>query len=463
MMRKVMRKRINQLPNLGEKLDIRAIPVLSPSDYQSRVTRIQDRMGSYTHLVIYGDREHFSNMEYFTGFDPRFEEALLVIPRKGIPSIIVGNEGDIYSDMIGYEINKYVYTPFSLPGQPRHPAHSLESILKEIGLGESSHVGLIGWKVFSLEDGVNPETTYDFPFFIMESLLKIVPLSNISNAIELMVGLDAGARITLGTKELLLSEIAGTLSSRNTYQVIKNLREGMTEIEASQHLNISGIPLSVHPNVNFGKNLTYGLASPQAGTKLKYGDVVGIGMAYRRTLIHKVGYYIDNPEDEPAERKEFYDIYFRSIAAWYETLRIGVSGGEMYDAVKEQMGELAAFGVSLNPGHLIHTDEWTNTPFQPNCKSIMRSGMMIQCDFTAARAEENLIAHAEDGVVLADAKMRDDIAASSPAAWRRIQERRAFMQKELGISLSEDVLPTSDLQGVIFPYMGDLNTILSFE
>ena len=32
-----------------------------------------------THLVVYGDREHFANLAYLTGFDPRFEEAVLIV------------------------------------------------------------------------------------------------------------------------------------------------------------------------------------------------------------------------------------------------------------------------------------------------------------------------------------------------------------------------------------------------
>ncbi len=35
-----------------------------------------------THLVVYGDREHFGNIMYLTNFDPRFEEALLIIGKQ---------------------------------------------------------------------------------------------------------------------------------------------------------------------------------------------------------------------------------------------------------------------------------------------------------------------------------------------------------------------------------------------
>ena len=33
----------------------------------------------YDRLVVYADREHSANLSFLTGFDPRFEEALLVV------------------------------------------------------------------------------------------------------------------------------------------------------------------------------------------------------------------------------------------------------------------------------------------------------------------------------------------------------------------------------------------------
>ena len=43
-------------------------------------------------LVIYADKEHGGNFEYFTGFIPRFEEGLLVLDQSGKFTMILGNE-----------------------------------------------------------------------------------------------------------------------------------------------------------------------------------------------------------------------------------------------------------------------------------------------------------------------------------------------------------------------------------
>ena len=42
--------------------------------------------------LIYADREHCANLAYLTGFDPRFEEALLVVVPGRTPTLFAGPE-----------------------------------------------------------------------------------------------------------------------------------------------------------------------------------------------------------------------------------------------------------------------------------------------------------------------------------------------------------------------------------
>ena len=46
----------------------------------------------YDALIIYADKEHGSNFEYFTVFIPRFEEGLLIIDKNGKATLVLGNE-----------------------------------------------------------------------------------------------------------------------------------------------------------------------------------------------------------------------------------------------------------------------------------------------------------------------------------------------------------------------------------
>ena len=54
-------------------------PELGPGLYRARIERLRARLRSagLDACVIYGDREHVANISWASGYDPRFEEALL--------------------------------------------------------------------------------------------------------------------------------------------------------------------------------------------------------------------------------------------------------------------------------------------------------------------------------------------------------------------------------------------------
>lgn len=68
--------------------------VLPAEEYAERLYRMTEKMdeNDFDAVVIYGDKEHFSNFKYFVGFDPRFEESLIVIHRDGRAFAALGNE-----------------------------------------------------------------------------------------------------------------------------------------------------------------------------------------------------------------------------------------------------------------------------------------------------------------------------------------------------------------------------------
>lgn len=461
-MKKVIRKKIEGLPNIDRSMALE-MPVLDAEDYKKRICRLCEAGKEYTYFVVYGDKEHFSNIEYFTGFDPRFEEALLIIPRKGKPTLIVGDEGEGYAAKIIYDIQVEVYPVLGLPGQPSMHDTRLSDILAKTGITSKDKIGVMGWKCFSSLDFKDEKKVFDLPYFIMQSLLEIVPMENLYSVNDLMIANEYGLRHNLEAKELVMCEIYGTKSSRNVYRVLANLEEGIDEVTASEYLQIDGEPLIAHPNVNFGENNYYGLASCSPFKKLRQGELVGVGMSYRRSLCHKEAFYIKSEHEESEKLREFYNTYFQALTSWYETLGIGVTGEKVYESVEEITGNLPEFGIGLNPGHLIHTEEWTNSPFFKGCKDKLHSGMALQCDFTASRKDLGIAVHAEDGVVLADEDMQNEIRKIAPNAYERMMERRKFMVEILGIKIAPEVLPTSDMPAVIFPYLGDLSIVIANE
>ena len=174
--------------------------------------------------------------------------------------------------------------------------------------------------------------------------------------------------------------------------------------------------------------------------------------------------YLRDRNDLPVERSGYIDgfliPYFDNVASWHEMMKIGTSCGDIYEMTDRELG-LEKFGCTLNPGHLTHTDEWTNSPFVRGGQVKVASGMAFQCDYTVTCHDPFMSAHVEDGLIVAGEGLRKEVAALSAGCWERIQKRRDFIIRELGIQLPEEVLPLSDLSCVCFPYMADLSTVLA--
>jgi hypothetical protein len=79
--------------------------------------------------------------------------------------------------------------------------------------------------------------------------------------------------------------------------------------------------------------------------------------------------------------------------------------------------------------------------------------MALQCDIIPATGTPYFTTNIEDGVALADAALRDQLAEAYPGAWERTQARRRFMAEALGIDLHPDVLPLSNLAGHLRPFL----------
>ncbi|MGA9041608.1 MAG: hypothetical protein WB421_13835, partial [Terriglobales bacterium] len=72
------------------------VPPIPRATYERRCREAYAR-AACDWLVVYADREHMANMAFLTGFEPRFEEALLLLGPKERRVLIVGNEGEGYA------------------------------------------------------------------------------------------------------------------------------------------------------------------------------------------------------------------------------------------------------------------------------------------------------------------------------------------------------------------------------
>src|SRR5262245_2497132 len=108
-------------------------PLLPPTMFAARLARLRASMEprGYAHLVVWADREHSANLAYLTGFDPRFEEAVLIVGGTGDPAVLVGNECAGMAAAAPLPMRLVTFQDLSLPGQPRDASASLAAIVND--------------------------------------------------------------------------------------------------------------------------------------------------------------------------------------------------------------------------------------------------------------------------------------------------------------------------------------------
>ena len=218
-------------------------------------------------------------------------------------------------------------------------------------------------------------------------------------------------------------------------------------------MRLGVLPHSCHTMLSSGERLV-GLNSA-SGRMLETGDPVTTAVGYWGGLSSRMGWLAADASDLPEAARDYVDRlagpYFACAAEWYETIGIGVTGGELDALARRHLGT-PFFNLVLNPGHLIHIDEWMNTQVYPGSTEPFLSGQAVQCDIIPAAGPPYHGANIEDGIALLDERGRDVLKAEFPGVWGRIEARRAFMGDVLGIKLKPEVLPLSNLAGAMPPY-----------
>ncbi|HEX6145859.1 MAG TPA: aminopeptidase P family N-terminal domain-containing protein [Acidimicrobiia bacterium] len=435
------------LPDFGMPTSIPEIP---PAVYRDRLRRLRQRMTErgYDRLVVYADREHSANLSYLTGFDPRFEEAVLVVGRDDDPAILVGNECWGMAAAAPVAMRRHLYQELSLPSQPRDRSRSLGEILGEEGIGKGTRVGVVGWKAFA---DVGP---IDVPAFIVDELRQMTG-GLVENATDILIGAGDGLRVINEVEQLAAFEYAACHTSSGVRRLLFGLRPGITEQEAVRLLEWNGMPLSCHLMLTAGPRASLGLLSP-GDRPIERGDRFTVAFGIWGALNCRAGFVAEGPGELPAGIGDYVDRlvapYFAAVAEWYEAIRIGQTGAVLQEIIDRRLGD-PFFGIFLNPGHQIHLDEWVNSPVGPGSDVALASGMALQVDIIPATGTDYFTTNIEDGIALADEGLRAELAASYPDAWRRIEARRAFMKEELGIGLHDDVLPLSNIPAYLPPFL----------
>jgi hypothetical protein len=429
-----------------------AMPEISGATYLSRVERLRERMEQhrFDRLVVYADREHSANMSFLSGFDPRFEEALLVVAPAGQPAVLCGNECLGMAGAAPLPMRRHLFQDFSLPSQPRDRSRPLAEILAGEGIERGARVGVIGWKTYA-----RPEMT-DLPAYIVDELRGLTgPGGSAENATDLLIDAADGLRVINEVEQIAYLEWAACHTSEGVKRLVFGLPVGSSEQDAVALLRWNGTPLSCHLMLTAGPRATLGLLSP--GDRLiARGDRFTTAYGIWGALNCRAGFVVEDAAELPPAISDYVDRlvgpYFEAIAEWYGALRIGQTGGVLHEIIARRLGD-PFYGIFLNPGHQIHLDEWVNSPVWPGSPIELRSGMAMQVDVIPATGTDYFTTNIEDGIAFADGALRSQLAEQFPAAWERIEARRAFMADSLGIELHRDVLPLSNIPAYLPPFL----------
>lgn len=404
-------------------------------------------------LVIYADKEHGGNFEYLTGFIPRFEEGLLVLDSSGNATLVLGNENLKMANYSRID-NVLVHSPlFSLPNQPMDNEARLETIFETIGLAQKAKIGIVGWKMFTTKEADNA-AYFDVPYFIVEALMACKKTEAIlENATHLFIRGDRGARTQNNANEIAHYEYGANLASSSMLQAMDAVGLEVSEAMLGNILNAEGQANTVVTIAATGQRFEYANFYPTHKV-VKLGDPLSLTTAYKGGLSSRTGFVVENQAQLPVEQEDYLDRvakpYYQAVVAWLETIKIGMSGTALYEAIEAAFPK-ATYHWHLNPGHLVSDEEWMASPIYQGSNEILKSGMILQIDIIPSVAGYTGVS-AEECVALADAALKQQIQTAYPDLWERIETRRAYIKEVLNISLSDDLLPMSNTVAYLRPF-----------
>lgn len=429
-------------------------PELPEFVYAERMKKLYRRMDEekMDAVVVYADREHYSNFRYLAAFEPRFEEGLFVVHRDGRNYVLLGNECLGLFRECKVPVSPVLCQILSLPNQPMDQFTSMEDIFKDIGIKQGMRIGVVGWKLFT--GNVDSRYTFDVPGYIIKALTDIAGELDVVNATGIFINPKDGIRIINDFHTIAKMEYGAAQVSGRIAEMLEELKPGKTEMELGAYLNPMGRVMSCHPYLAAGKNRFRGLISV-TDYVVKKGDAICVSMGLEGGLTCRAGYVAEDESDLDEGLRDYIEKlakpYFAAVATWYEMIGIGVTGGEIFNAIQSIIPR-EIYGWVLNPGHLIGTEEWLSSPVYPESDAIFESGMLVQMDIIPGM-DGYSGPNCEDGICIADKELQEKLESEYPDVWRRMQERKAYMKNVLGINLKPEVFPMSDLAGWFSPFL----------
>lgn len=454
-----------QLADVGiPPLDVpETLPAVAAAEFEARIAALLAAV-EVDQVVVYGDREHAASLVFLCNLDPRFEEVLLVLGR-GRRTLLVGKEDIGYIPIVPIEVDVILCPTLSLMGIDRGGGPTVEQALREAGVSAGDRIGVVGWKTLSPEESSGTFSPIFAPAFVVDTLREI------AGSPELVVDVTAaltsprsGLRSFCSADQIAVFEWGASRCSAYVMEVLRAARPGVSERDAFRVVPWGGEPLSYHPVFSSGADVAVGLRSPSS-RRLELGDAAIVGIGLWGGNCARGGIVAASEADLGSQSDGYLDglavPYWRAMATWYESLELGAPGGDIFKTITELL-EGEAFASSLNPGHLIHYEEWLDSPIRAGSTDPIASGMVIQSDIIPTGIRPGWTANCEDTVAIGDAELRADLESRHPELWSRITARRAFMRDRLGINVRDEVLPLTPTPAYFPPFWLDLDRALAY-
>ena len=337
------------------------------------------RQDGFDSIIIYADLEHGSNFEYLVGFLPRFEEALLVLHSNGKAFLALGNENLNKAEKARIKAEVIHIQHFSLPNQPMDTDKNIAELLKMTRVDKAKKIGLVGWKLFTSKIE-NNQFMYDIPHYIVSALQGIVS-AKFTNATYMFIG-ENGVRTVNNANEFAHYEFGAALAGNCILNAIREIKEGVSEMEVASKLEMYGQRNSVVTIMSSGPRFVNANMYP-GSNKIEKGDPISLTVGYKGGLQSRCGFAVNDERELPKGQEDYLEAvvkpYFNAVKTWLENIHVGMKGGELYDLIEKVLPK-EKYGWSLCPGHLCADEEWLSSPIYANSNEVIRSGMLFQID-----------------------------------------------------------------------------------
>ncbi|OPZ67310.1 MAG: Creatinase [Firmicutes bacterium ADurb.Bin467] len=241
------------------------------SEYMERVKKCAAilRRENLDALIVNGNEADYANPRYFSGYWPLFERAGVAISAGGDAALMCGPESKHFAGDRSKLDKLFVlkeYREGADPAYPEFSADSFHDVFKAIGVaGKKLRIGVASY--------------LDTSVVIMEGIRDAFPEAEIVRADQIMVEL----RRVKSANEIACLREGYRISELATQQVIREIRPGMTELQAvgiaqrviyEHGAEYEGLPMYV-----FSEASTRHAISRSGYRKFEKGDIVQLNLS----------------------------------------------------------------------------------------------------------------------------------------------------------------------------------------